>query len=459
MNYKAIIPSITRHILLTPFRFFGLDKQKISAYSQILIWVGLGMTAINLGNSVNDFKLYSGTDFRVRIVGSRAMLRGINPYTLDYSPQLPEILQDPDQYAKGLSRCPYPPSLLLFYLPLAPFPYPLARGLSMFLEWSALLSTIALLARVIRSQQLRSIFVIIALTLFAGSFSWRLHIERGQYHVFATFLLAWGTYEILHKRKDSWKAGIPFGLVLSMRPTVAIVLLLLLLTKFYKTTLTAIGTATIIVLITLHFGGLKFWQDWSKLVRRYEDIIVGLENLQPIKQRFPVEGFEPRKLLGSRTENSSATYVLQGILYKFNFDVKTETIKLLSKALVLGTVLLFISLFIWANFQNKIGLRFLLYSAMFISIIAEFAAPIRFGYADTQLLLLIALPLPLQLRPSSRVLSITILLGCLMVNYTTYMQYDTTRTLLVMGSNTVFYTVTVINRIRKSRENTLLLEE
>lgn len=137
-----MIAIITRYILLLPFRIFGLDNRKLSASSQILIWLGLGMTGINLINSVYDLKHYSGTDLRIRIVGTRAMLRGINPYTLDYSPKLPEILQDPDQPAKGLSRCPYPPSLLLFYAPLSPLPYPTIRRISMGLEWCALIASL-----------------------------------------------------------------------------------------------------------------------------------------------------------------------------------------------------------------------------------------------------------------------------------------------------------------------------
>lgn len=132
---------------------------------------------------------------------------------------------------------------------------------------------------------------------------------------------------------------------------------------------------------------------------------------------------------------------------------------MLSKALILSIVLLFIALFIWANSQKKFGLRFLLYSAIFLSIIAEFTAPIRFGYADTQLLLLMALPLPLLFRPSSRVIAATTILGCLMVNYTTYNGHDQIRTLLVIGSNTILYSVTVTNRIRKPRANQPFLEQ
>lgn len=446
---------ILSRILPLPWKIFGLERRNISASSQILIYLGLTMAGINLINSVYDYRSYSGTDLRVRIVGVRAMLRGINPYTLDYSPKLPEILQDPSQYRQGLSRCPYPPSLLLLYAPLSPLPYRVIRGISIGLEWCALIATIALLARTLRGQQLRAIFVIIALTAFAGGYFWRLHLERGQYHIFVTLMIASGVYQVSTKRQDSWLIGVPFGLALSMRPTIAVVLLFLFLAKFPKTVVSAIGTALVVILLTLPFGGVRFWQDWLTLVGRYENLIVGIkDNSQLIDkdQRFPAEGFYPRRNLEGKTDNSSAVGMLILLLNQGKIQLEPPTIKLLAKISLAVISLALLSLFIWAYYRKKFGVRFTLFAAILLTIITEFSAPIRYGYADTQFLLLVALSLPLFLRPSGRFLASIVILSFLIGGYLPVkatQNFDLSRTLLFLTPNVIMYSGTLIKRSRK----------
>jgi len=409
------------------------------------------MITINLMNSVYDFWAYSGTDQRVRIVGARAILRGISPYTLDYSPELPVVLQDPDQYVKGLSRCPYPPSLLLFWTPLSSLSYRLQRGIWMALEWIALLATIALLARTLRHESLRSIFVIIAIIGFAGSHFWRLHVERGQYHVFVTFLLAWGSYDAIKIRRDRWKTGIPFGLALSVRPTIAVVLLFFLLFKHYRTAAFTLITALFIFLISLTFGGLRFWEDWQVLVNRYEDLVAGVsqKSLQPIHNRLPAEGFQPGKMLHSRTSNNSALSILNRIQKKSGISLGAQNSKLLAKGIVAVATLFFLLIFVWAHLRRKFGFRFGLGYAVYLSVMLEFIAPIRFGYADTQFLLLLALSLPLLLRKRGLLPAAILLLALVypVWSFTSPRTVDTSRTLLLFMVTTLIFVGSAAYRI------------
>lgn len=358
--------------------------------AQVLFIVGLLLVGINVVNAFHDFRAYSGTDLRCRVVGSRAMIQGINPYTLDYSPALPEALQDPDQFHKGIARGAYPPTLLLFYAPLSMLKYPLIRAISMLLEWFALILSISLLARTLRDNLVRTVFVLIAILGFAGSYFWRLHVERGHYHIFVTLLLACGLHEAIKGRPSYWKTGLWFGLALAIRPTVLVILLILMIKKYYKETAVALGIATIILLLTLPFGGLRFWQDWKALVDRYEVRVYTtvVKDSQPILERLPAEGFQPLKMLASKTANSSAL----GVLKFLRLDPGNT--RLLAKTVVIGTVLLFLILFISANIQSCFDRRFSLAFAVSLSLIAEFIVPVRYGYADTQLLLLFAVMLP-----------------------------------------------------------------
>ncbi len=455
---RSIVASLA---LLSPFRLFGLERHKLSVSIQALFWIALVVAGLSLVNSAYDFYRYSGTDLRVRIVGTRAMLRGINPYLLDYSPKLPEILQDPDQYSQGLSRCPYPPSLLLFYAPLSPLPYPAARAISMGLEWIALIATIALLARTFHYQRARAIFVISALVGFCGSYFWRLHVERGQYHIFITLLLAWGIYEVLKTRKDSWQIGIPFGLALALRPTILVILLFLFLQKFRKATFCAIGTAVAVVLLTLPFGGLQFWQDWQSLVNRYEDrVVVVKDGAQPIKERLPAEGFYPdRMLLDAKTNNTSAVNILVHALDAVKVDLPPKNVKSLTRIVMFAIILIFLLLFIWGDRRKAAGIRFALFSSVLLSVIAEFIAPVRNGYADVQLLLVVALSMPLLLRPGGRFLGFIVVLGFLASSYLPFKEridYDLARVLLVIAPVTILYSGILIKRIREPTGSKLL---
>jgi hypothetical protein len=446
---KVLAHSFERSLL----KFFGIKTRKLSASSQILLYLGLGMTGVNLVNSVTDVYRFSGTDLRIRIVGVRAMLQGIDPYKLDYSPKLPATLQDPDQYAQGVSRCPYPPSLLLFYAPLAPFPYPVGRGISAIAEWATMLATIALLSRTLRSERSRLILVIIGLICFSGSDFWRLHVERGQYHIFTTFCFAWGAYEILKKRKDSWVAGVPFGIALSFRPTIITILLFLWLLKYRQATVAAVTGASLIVLATFPFGGLPLWQSWKSLVSRYEDYAIGAQkNWYPIEDKQTAEGFSPDNSLRSKTKNSSVVATLQDLATATNIKIEPQIIKSLAKAIVVGGILLGSGLFVLAFCRQPFGVRFTVYAAIFVAIAAELVSPIRYGYADTQLLLLMAIPLPVLLRPSGRLLATGALIGFFSTGFMTIVREDksdNSRPFIILGTNAILYTVPVVKRISK----------
>ena len=179
----------------------------------LLLVLSVVACGINVANTIRDVDQYGGTDLRIRVVGARALTRGLNPYTLSQSADTDPLLRDPDHVQ--LSRCTYPPTLLLFYSPFSELSYPVQRKLWALLEWSAFFASVWLLSSLIHDSAARVWFWIVAAGLFGGSAFWRLHVERGQYYVFVVFLLSLGYFlqRKLHHRGDM-AAGILNGIAI-----------------------------------------------------------------------------------------------------------------------------------------------------------------------------------------------------------------------------------------------------
>ncbi|MDA1230688.1 MAG: hypothetical protein O2856_07940, partial [Planctomycetota bacterium] len=133
----------------------------------LLAALALGMCLVNVWHTCHDVRDYGGTDLRVRVVGARALVRGINPYTIIETADLDPALRDPDQ--SGLSRCTYPQTLLFFYAPLSSLEYPVQRAIWAILEWSAFVGSVVLLCLCLPSRKTRFWFAVSAIGLFGSS--------------------------------------------------------------------------------------------------------------------------------------------------------------------------------------------------------------------------------------------------------------------------------------------------
>jgi len=123
-----------------------------------------------------DASHYYGADLRARVVGARAMLRGLDPYFLPMRADQPETLQDPFRYALQFSRCTYAPTLLWLYAPFANLVFTTQRWIWWCLEWTALLSSIYLLGQVMASSVVRNAYFLLAryflLAAHPGGWTW-----------------------------------------------------------------------------------------------------------------------------------------------------------------------------------------------------------------------------------------------------------------------------------------------
>ena len=186
---------------------------------RILAALACGLCLVNVWHSYHDVQNYGGTDLRVRIVGARALVRGVNPYTMQQTEDLDPALRDPDQ--SGLSRCTYPPTLLWFYAPLSSLKYLTQRVIWAVLEWCAFIASVVVLSACIESRNTRYWFLVAAIGLFGSSFFWRLHVERGQYYIFVVLLISIGMLVLL-KTQQTVVAGIFWAIAICLRPTVGL---------------------------------------------------------------------------------------------------------------------------------------------------------------------------------------------------------------------------------------------
>jgi len=365
---------------------------------------------VNMSRSVHDNRQFGGTDLRVRVVGARALMQGINPYTLENQNAPSDRLIDPDR--GRYNRCTYPPTLLSFYVPLAGLAYPSQRTLWMILEWAAILVSIGLLASQLNDRVSRCSFLAVAVGLFAGSQFWRLHVERGQYYVFVLLLLSLGI-RALRRRESSILAGMCFGLAVCLRPPVICFLLPLWWSRHRKSLASAALTVVCGVLLSLSWGGISYWSDFVSLSRSWETSILDGSFTEVSRREEPreVDGYRP-EILAVPAPNLSVASLVHDKLpesLRERPQIPATAIKIAWGVL---TVLL---LFVWLRpgRGKPRSLDSVLLCGTTLVLLTDYFLPIRISYADILFLIPLALHMPTLLQRQNRPLIGAIVLAFL----------------------------------------------
>lgn len=390
----------------------------------LLATLACGACFVNIRHSWNDVREYGGTDLRVRITGARALMRGINPYTIEDTPDLDPALRDPDQH--GLSRCTYPPTLLLFYSPMCSMPYPSLRSVWALLEWCAFVSSIFLLAACVRSGPPRFWFIITAAGVFGSSAFWRLHVERGQYYVFVVLLISAGMFLLLNTRY-SLIAGLFWGAAICLRPTTVLLLLPWLACFRQKFVAGAVLFSMLAVSSATIAGKPGYWLDFLRLTGSWELLLLenqtdeatpvssSDQNIQGQSVLRPTDGYQPAVLEGhaANLTFSSLSRSVQSTL-----DIR------ISPVVVSGTgkfIWMTVIVTIWLlkaqrshTDQSSTGISFpgttitenRLLTGICLALVTDYFLPIRVEYADVMFLLPLALIIPRLMDPEYRILSV-----------------------------------------------------
>jgi Glycosyltransferase family 87 len=388
-------------------RCFGVDYLALPDWQRMLWIIALIVCAFNIAASVNDYQAYGGQDLRIRVVGARLLLQGIDPYRWSSNPDGPAELQDPAQEFKDLGRCSYPPTLLLAYAPLTSLPYRMQRGIWMTLEWLALLTTISLAARLTRVQRIRFLIAVTGLFLVAGSYVWRFHVERGQYYVFIALMITSGVLLLMRRRGDHVGAGILFGLAMALRPPVAVLLLPLAWRGLRRTSLTAVLTAVVSVVLTLPWAGVSTWRnytwmagEWEKAMLDYSYLSRNYERTTPIKG--VVDSYRPDALEvrgGTPTVGSVLARAYRGAPGYVPEIVMTPVFQ---KVCFLGVLALWFTGFILTHRTRPLSVRETMIAGVWLMVLTDYFLPMRVEYADVLFLLPMALAMPLLTRQRHR---------------------------------------------------------
>lgn len=370
----------------------------------ILALLAGGLCLVNVWHSSHDIQNYGGTDLRVRIVGARALVQDINPYTIKDTANLDPALRDPDQ--QGLSRCTYPPTLLFFYSPFVSLKYPVQRVIWAVLEWSAFVASVVVLCACIKSRDARYWFFVAAIGLFGSSFFWRLHVERGQYYIFVVLLISIGILLLL-KTNHAVAAGIFWGIAICLRPTAGLLVVPYLMGSRRRIAITAIATAVVFVAAATAAGRPEYWLDFLKLSRAWEQSVLGVEfpdTANPPAISGPTDGYNTA-MLDSYAAN--LTFDSLALSVQTMLDVRMDsTVIALAGKLFLLIVIATIWILQWKRKkQPPIQGEDQLLVGVCLMVITDYFLPIRIEYADVVFLIPMALLIPIVLRREYRVLA------------------------------------------------------
>lgn len=240
-----------------------------------------------------DYKRVSagGTiDFRNRITGARVFQVGQDAYRYKWRSTEPPELCDPfNNLALPINKVTVTPTLLMLNLPLARLAYRGAQYWWLVVQWFLLLGTGYLWFTRIPSKGGKWLWVC-AVVGFTFTVAWRHHTDRGQAYVLMNFLLSfWAWASISVKPRNSFLTGIIAGLLMTLRPPLALVLFPFLILRRPRQLTGAIVGAVVFSGLPLLWNG-SCWieygsgmDSWSKLYR------AGEHNPRPPSQAFPEE--------------------------------------------------------------------------------------------------------------------------------------------------------------------------
>jgi hypothetical protein len=218
-------------------------------------------TVASLVVSVKDTRRYPGGDLRAKIVGSRLLVAKRNPYQMVTE-------AEKNDYYRASEVAFSSPAVLAVYVPLQAVPYRLERVFYFCLDWLLAGTVFFLLARFFcRTRGERLLCWLVYAVFVPCSYSFRLHLERGQYYMMLLTLTCVAAV-CIQRRQSGWLACCPVALLILMRPTYA----LLLVAAYFafgqrRWAWRSAALTAVLFLLTLPLGGWKSWSEFNQAVK------------------------------------------------------------------------------------------------------------------------------------------------------------------------------------------------
>lgn len=334
---------------------------------------------------------YGAVDLRNRVVASRLLIDGIDPYYFKWHPGMSDLFLDPIvDPSWPVSRATIPPTVLMFHAIIAKLPFFQQKVIWFLFQWGLLLSTLVIFAKITNSQIKSKLIIIIGLLFFSGSFFWRFHIERGQIYILYVFLLSCAYWLATKPFKfNHLLSGFLIGLTASLRPPMVIMLVPMLIYKQWKIVIGTIFGLLSGVLFSFTFAGIPIWKSYFLAMKVYERAHSGLLKFDSTVNAGNVNVENPTQIEGMNTLSKTLDVPFVDATFQWIFD-RYLGINITSGVFIalLCIILLAISFFIYRNRSqnNKINLLFL--SGISMVLISEYFVPMpRHIYNDIQWLL------------------------------------------------------------------------
>ncbi len=323
-------------------------------------------------DTVNTLK-YGAIDLRNRVVGSRLLLKGEDPYYFKWDNDTPEYYVDARDFYKDLpvSRVTVPPTFLLLHIPFAKIDYKTQQILWAIFQWMMLIFIIAIFSKMADSEIRSKIIWIIGLLCIAGSFFWRLYIEKGQLYVFYAFLIVLA-YWISKKsfKYNLFISGFILGLTISLRPPVILMGIPLLIFRKWKALIGSILGMIIGISSSFIVADLSIWKSYFSAMKIHEQFHLGI--IKPIIELHPnfniIEGVKNSVLSGDLPMIDSS---FQEIFKRYlNIQVQSHILWI---SLII--IILFFSILLFGNRKKKISTEMIFLIGLTLVFLSEFFLP------------------------------------------------------------------------------------
>ena len=379
--------------------FFGSYLGHYSRLQKIILISLLAISLLSFVVSLRDIKQYGGNDLRNKVVGARYLLAGLDPYAIELSPPS-EWFVDPLRRYPGLSPTTVTPLVLMFYCPLAWLPYSTQRIIWFFIEWLTMILCILVLMRIVPTGIARFVFLVFSLLFFVSGFFWRLHVERGQFYIFLTFILSVAIFFDI--KQKSIIAAILLGLLTVLRPTFLIIIPLLLLLRRWKIAGTMVLASMAIFTLSLIGSNIQMWDSYVKNVYLIQRVVIDKEYSKAkfgpgLKIPESAEGTKFSNFLPTDEGPVSFLVVIRQLtkrIYQLSPDIILKLDKFAGVCLI---ILCFCAAFLIGKYS--FNQRFLWIFTMAVILNIDYFAPLRWQYTDVMFLPVIALATPLIISP------------------------------------------------------------
>jgi hypothetical protein len=324
---------------------------------------------------------YMMNDLRSRVVAVRLLDNNIDPYFYKWTPGDPETYLDPRDFpGRSISRVTVPPTALVIQGFFTNFSYLIQKNIWLCVQWFSLLLSLFFLSAGLKNRQNKFLVWILGLTLIAGSWLWRFHIDAGQLYIFYVMLIS-AAYFILKSniKGKSFISGFILGLLASLRPNTIVFCLPFLVLKKIRI-LSGISTGLILnLVVSLSLWGIEPWLNYFKAMKIHEQIHLGAVKITSIPNSIvyrlkEVEGINHFDVIPRFLYSDSS---LQGLLRPV---MSVSSVILIIALAIIFTVYL---LFLISYRKNIISTEMLLLCGITAVIISEFFIPAtRFAYYD-----------------------------------------------------------------------------